>query len=75
MNHNGPSMLAFLGIPAFSLVVGLVIVAAIAAFIFGVSHWRQTRGKVIALTAGVALVLLVTVVICVLITVWSGSMG
>jgi hypothetical protein len=75
MNPNGPFKLAFLGVPIFSLVVGLVIVAAIAAFIFGFSRWRQSLGKVITITAATVLLSLVAVVICVLITVWSGSMG
>ena len=75
MLTQSPPILALLGIPTFSLIVGLVIVAAIAALIIGVFRWRQTSGKVVAITAGVVLLSIASVGICVLITVWSGSMG
>lgn len=74
MNAVSLSLLALLRVPTFSLVAGLVIVAAIVASVLGVSRWQQTNGKVIAIVAGAVLLSCVAAVICVLITVWSGSM-
>ncbi|MBL8859363.1 MAG: hypothetical protein JNL28_12705 [Planctomycetes bacterium] len=61
--------------PTFSLVVGLILVAAILAIIVGIARWRQTWGKVLVLAASVVLLTFAAVVCCVLITVSSGSMG
>ena len=67
--------LRLFGVPLFSIVVGLTFVAAIAAFFFGVSSWQRPIGKVSAVAGGFFLLLFVLVIICVLITVQSGSMG
>ncbi len=75
MNPVSPFVLALLRTPSFTLVVGHVVVAAIVAFVVGVSRWKQTSGRVIAIAAGVVLIFCAAIVICVLITVWSGSMG
>lgn len=75
MHDISPPFLALLGLPTFSLVVGLVFVVTIAALVFGVCRWKQPRGKVAAIAAGVVLLLFAVVVLCVLMTVSSGSMG
>ncbi len=69
------SKFSLLGLPTFSLVVGLVIMTAIAAFIFGICHWRKPTGKAATIVSGLLLVLFAAVIFCVLLTVWSGSMG
>ena len=66
---------AVLGLPTFSLVAGLVILTAIAAFIFGICHWQKPVGKAATIVSGLLLVLFAVVIFCVLLTVWSGSMG
>ncbi len=68
-------MLALLGVPTFSLVLGPLFISALVALVFGLSKWRQTKGKVIAIIAGLVLLAFAVVAICVLLTVWSGSMG
>lgn len=75
MNAERFSTMALLGISTFSLVLGLVFISALIALVFGLFKWRQTRGKVIAITAALVLLVFAVVAICVLLTVWSGSMG
>lgn len=75
MNPERFSILSLPGVPAFSLALGLMFVSALVALVFGLSKWRQTKGKVIAITAGLVLLAFAVVAICVLLTVWSGSMG
>jgi hypothetical protein len=69
------SRFTLLGIPPFGLVAGLVIVAAIAAFIFGIFNWQKPTGKVATILSGLVLILAAAAIFCVLLTVWSGSMG
>lgn len=75
MNPERFSMLALLGVPTFSLVLGPLFISALVALVFGLSKWRQTKRKVIAIIAGLVLLAFAVVAICVLLTVWSGSMG
>jgi high-affinity nickel permease len=75
MNTALTSAFALLGFPAFTVAAGLAIITAIAAFIYGVANWRKPSGKVAAVVSGLLLALLAVVVFCVLLTVWSGSMG
>ena len=75
MQPTVTSTFALLGLPTFSLVAGLVIVTAVGAFIFGISHWQKPEGKAAAIVSGLVLVLFAVVIFCVLLTVWSGSMG
>ena len=63
------------GIPFFTLAVGIAFLVAAGALYFGVSHWRQRRGKVAVLAGGSILLLFALAVICVIVTVTSGSMG
>lgn len=63
------------GLPPLSVAAGLAIVTALPAFIFGVRHWRTPAGKAATIVSGLLLVLFAVVVFCVLLTVWSGSMG
>lgn len=66
---------AWFGVPAFSIVAGLMVVTTIGAFIFGLCNWKNTSGKVTAILSGLILALLALVAFGVLLTVWSGSMG
>ena len=75
MHPESTPVTALFGIPAFSLVLGAVLMAAIGSLFFGISRWRQPRGKPLTITAGIVLLLFLIAVICVLITVSSGSMG
>lgn len=63
------------GISSFTLIVGTVLFAALCGFIVGSTHWQRQAGKVLSVASGMALLVLVVVVVCVLITVHFGSMG
>jgi len=63
------------GIPLFTLIVGAILFAAICGFIVGSTHWQRPAGKVLSVASGMALLVLVVVAVCVLITVHLGSMG
>lgn len=67
--------LRLFGVPAFSIALGSVLLAVLAALIFGVVRWKHRSGK-IALAVSLAALLLAGLVIgLVLLTVKSGSMG
>lgn len=67
--------LRLFGIPFFTLVVGILFVAAIAGLLFGLSRWGRPSGKVAVLVSTFVLLLFVLAIILVLVTVGSGSMG
>jgi hypothetical protein len=69
------SRFTLLGLPPSVLVVGLVILTAMAAFIIGVRHWRSAAGKAATIVSGLILIVFAIVIFCVLLTVSSGSMG
>lgn len=64
-----------LGIPVFTLVVGIVFLAALAGLSFGVFRWRQRTGKILVIASAFVLLLFALAVMLVLVTVGSGSMG
>ena len=63
------------GVPFFTVAVGFAFLVAVGALCFGVSHWGQPRGKVAVVVGGSILLLFAMAVICVFVTVSSGSMG
>ncbi len=67
--------LRLFGIPLFTLVVGIMFLAAIAALYFGVSRWSQPSGKIAVIASTFILLLFVLAIILILVTVESGSMG
>ncbi len=67
--------LRLFGIPLFTLLVGSVFLAALAGLSFGVFRWKQRTGKIVTIAFAVILLLFALVILFVLITVGSGSMG
>jgi len=67
--------LRLLGIPVFTLVVGIIFLAALAGLSFGVFRWRQRAGKILVLASAFILLLFALAIMLVLITVGSGAMG
>jgi hypothetical protein len=63
------------GIPLFTLIVGIVFLAALTGLSFGVFRWRQRIGKIVAIASAFILLLFAFAIMLVLITVGSGSMG
>ena len=75
MNSLSPSFFAFLNIPIFSLIAGSVLLAGLVSLIVGLCRWKRTSGKVMVVLGGLVILLFLAAVACVLLTVWSGSMG
>ena len=69
------STLRLFGIPVFTLVLGLVLFAALAGTVFGIWRWKRPAGKIVLILSALVLLLFALAVACVLITVASGSMG
>lgn len=67
--------LRLFGIPLFTLVVGIVFVAALAGLAFGVFRWRQPTGKIFVIASAIILLLFALTIMLVLFTVGSGTMG
>lgn len=67
--------LRLFGIPAFTLVVGIIFLAALAGLSFGVFRWRQLTGKILVIASAFILLLFALAIMLVLVTVHSGSMG
>lgn len=81
-NHQHLVMIAYdhntlrlFGIPAFTLVVGIIFLAALAGLSFGVFRWRQRTGKILVIASAFILLLFALAIMLVLVTVHSGSMG
>lgn len=67
--------LRLFGMPVFTLLVGIVFVAALAGFISGVLCWRRPAGK-FAVIASLSLFLVYALaMVLVVITLAIGSMG
>lgn len=67
--------LRLLGIPVFTLAVGIMFLAALAGLSFGVFRWRQRTGKILVIASAFVLLLFALATVLVLMTVRSGSMG
>lgn len=67
--------LRLLGIPVFTLAVGIMFLAALAGLSFGVLRWRQRTGKILVIASALVLLLFALAIMLVLMTVGSGSMG
>lgn len=67
--------LRLFGVPVFTLVVGIVFLAALASLAFGVFRWRRRTGKILVVASAFLLLLFALAILLVLITVGSGSMG
>jgi hypothetical protein len=67
--------LRLFGIPLFTLIVGVVFVAALAGLFFGIPRWRQPRGKIAVIASAFILLLFAVVISFALVTIESGSMG
>lgn len=74
ITHDHPTM-RLLGTPLFTLVVGIVLLAALAGVAFGVRRWRRPAGKIVLAASALVLLLFALALVLVLITVASGSMG
>jgi hypothetical protein len=71
-DHN---TIRLLSLPVFTLVVGIIFLAALAGLSFGVFRWRQRTGKILVIASAFTLLLFALAIMLVLITVGSGSMG
>lgn len=71
----GPSHFAFLHLPFFTIVAGSVLLAGLVSFIVGLCRWKRTGGKLLVVFGGLVFLLFLAAAACVLLTVWSGSMG
>jgi hypothetical protein len=67
--------LRLFGIPVFTLVAGIVLVAALAGLVFGAFQWRRRTGKVVLIASAFILLLFALAVMLVLVTVGMGTMG
>jgi hypothetical protein len=67
--------LRLFGIPLFTVVVGIVFLAALAGLAFGVFRWRQRTGKILVIASAFILLLFALAIMLVLMTVGSGTMG
>ena len=61
--------------PAFTLIIGVLFLAALAGLVLGIPRWRKPVAKVAVIASTLVLLLLALATVLVLITVWSGSMG
>ena len=75
MNTHEHTTLLLLGVPLFTLVAGLLFVAALAGLVIGLLRWKRRSGKVLVLASSLVLLLFALGVALVLLTVASGSMG
>ncbi len=67
--------LRLFGIPVFTIVISLLLLTAVTLFLWGVTHWKKTAGKIAAVAAGLVLLAMILAVLAMLLTVASGSMG
>jgi hypothetical protein len=67
--------LRLFGVPLFTLMVGILFLAALAGLTFGLFRWQRLAGKVAAIASGFILLLFALAIALVLVTVGSGSMG
>ena len=72
--HSNTTLLLF-GVPLFTLVAGLLFVAALAGLVFGILRWKRRSGKVLVIVSALVLVLFALAAGLVFLTVASGSMG
>lgn len=63
------------GVPVFSLVIGIVFLAAASGFLFGIARRKQPGGRLALIASASILLLAVVAIALVLLTVMSGSMG
>lgn len=75
MNTHSNTTLLLFGVPLFTLVAGLLFVAALAGLVIGVMRWTRRSGKVLVIVSSLVLLLYALAVAMVLLTVASGSMG
>ena len=71
-NHD---TLRLFGIPLFTLVVGVILIAALAGLFFGFPRRKQLGGKIAVIASSIVLVIFALAVLLVIVTVGSGSMG
>ena len=67
--------LRLFGIPVFTLIVGVLFVAAFAGLLLGIPQWKKTGAKIAVIASMLVLLAFALITVFVLITVWSGSMG
>ena len=67
--------LRLFGIPLFTLIVGVLFVAALAGLLFGVPRWKKTGGKISVIATSFVLLIFAAAIVLVILTVRSGSMG
>ena len=67
--------LRLLGMPLFTLMVGMVFLGALAGLTYGIFRWKRRAGKIATVMSALVLMAFAVAIILVLITVGSGSMG
>lgn len=75
MSTHDHLTLRLFGTPLFTIIVGMVFLAAVAGLVFGVWRWKQRTGKIVLVASALILLLFALALVLVLITVASGSMG
>ena len=72
LDHHTPEIF---GIPLFGLALGTLLLAALAGLILGIWKWKKPWGKVMVGSSVLVLLGFALVIVLVLLTVSSGSMG
>jgi ABC-type microcin C transport system permease subunit YejB len=67
--------LRLFGIPVFTLIVGVVFVAALVGLLLGIPRWKKTGAKIAVIASTLVLLGFALATVLVIITAWSGSMG
>ena len=67
--------LRLFGIPLFTLIVGVLFVAALAGLFFGIPRWKKTGAKIAVIASSFVLLIFAVAIVLVILTVTSGSMG
>ncbi len=66
--------LRLFGFPVFTLVVGVLFVAAVVGLVYGVSRWRLVQGKIALFASACVLLCFSLAIAFVFFTVITGSM-
>ena len=67
--------LRLFGIPLFTLIVGVLFVAALAGLFFGIPRWKKAGAKITVIASSFILLIFAAAIVLVILTVRSGSMG
>ena len=67
--------LRLFGVPVFTLVVAIILCAALAGLFFGIPRWKQRGGRIAVIASAFVLLAFAVAVGLTLVTVGIGSMG